>query len=173
MHPQWSFALIGPEGNLGEDAALVKQLSQLPNVYFFGRKPVSALPAYIQHMDVCMMCYKVNDYTKYIYPLKLHEYLASGRPVVGSPIPVVQEFAHVIRIARTTDEWSQALKDSLAPESSSAAQVEARRSVARRYDWNKLAKTMAYTLCDRLGSSYLERFKKIIPSEHGALRLPS
>jgi hypothetical protein len=44
--------------------------------------------------------------------MKLHEYLASGRPVVGSPIRS-KDFVHVIRLARTTDEWSTAQRHAL------------------------------------------------------------
>src|SRR3989442_11194711 len=113
-----------------------------------------------------MLCYELNGYTKFIYPLKLHESLASGRPVVGSPIRSLQEFAPIIRLARTTDEWSQALQDSLAPAADSAAQIEARRSIAREHDWNRLVALIARTLCDRLGPDYLERFDKIPSGEH-------
>lgn len=137
----------------------------MPNVYLLGGKPVATLPAYTQHLDVCMLCYKTNNYTKFIYPLKLHEYLASGRPVVGSPIRSLLEFADIIRLARTTDQWSQALKESLAPAACSAVQVKARRNVARRHDWNTLVRMIVHTLCDRIGPSYLERFQKIPSSE--------
>jgi glycosyltransferase involved in cell wall biosynthesis len=164
-HPEWSFVLVGPRGNLGGQRELIHKLSSMPNVHLLGGKPVSALPAYTQHLDVCLLCYKVNDYTKFIYPLKLHEYLASGRPVVGSPIHSLQEFAHIIRLARTTDEWSQALTDLLAPAACSAEQVEARRAVARQYDWDRLVAIIARIFCDRLGPSYLHRFEKISPSE--------
>jgi glycosyltransferase involved in cell wall biosynthesis len=160
---QWSFVLVGPQGNLGQRAALIQQLSQMPNVYFLGGKPVDALPAYVQHMDVCMLCYDLDDYTKFIYPMKLHEYLASGCPVVGSPIRSLREFAHVIRLVRTTGEWSTALNEMLAPTTHSSAQVEARRRIARQYDWNTLVECIARTWCSRLGPSYLERFESIPP----------
>jgi glycosyltransferase involved in cell wall biosynthesis len=164
-HRRWSFVLVGPQRHRGERTALIQRLSQMPNVYFLGGKPVDALPAYVQHMDVCMLCYEVREYTQFIYPLKLHEYLASGRPVVGSPIRSLQDFAHVIRLARTTDEWSSALNDMLAPPIHAAAQVEARRHIARRYDWNTLVACIARTLCGRLGPSYLERFESIWPHD--------
>lgn len=48
-----------------------------------------------------MMPYEVNDYTNCIYPLKLHEYLATGRPVVATPIDMVEPFADAVRVART------------------------------------------------------------------------
>lgn len=164
-HRKWSFVLVGPLSNLGEHAGLVQELSHMANVYFLGGKPVSRLPAYTQHFDVCMLCYAINDYTKFIYPLKLHEYLASGRPVVGSPIRSLVEFAQIIRLARTTDEWSQALNDSLVPAACSVAQIEARRSVACQYDWHRLVGLIAQTLCRRLGAAYLERFEKLSRSE--------
>jgi glycosyltransferase involved in cell wall biosynthesis len=169
-HRQWSFVFVGPQGNLGEHATSVQRLSQMPNVYLLGGKPVDALPAYVQHLDVCMLCYEVNEYTKFIYPLKLHEYLASGRPVVGSPIRSLQEFAHIIRLARTSDEWSTALNDMLAPSIYSFAQVEARRRIARQHDWNTLVGRIARTLCGRLGPSFLERFETIPPHEGALLR---
>jgi glycosyltransferase involved in cell wall biosynthesis len=162
-HRQWSFVLVGPWRRRGELIPLIQRLTQMPNVYFLGAKPVDALPAYVQHMDVCMLCYAVNEYTKFIYPLKLHEYLAGGRPVVGSPIRSLQEFAHAIRLARTAEEWSTALGDMLDPSNHSAAQVEARRRIARQYDWNTLVAQIARTLCSRLGPTYVERFDSIAP----------
>src|SRR5262249_12564679 len=117
--------------------------------------------SYTQHLDVCMLCYEMNDYTKFIYPLKLHESLGSGRPVVGSPIRSLVEFAQIIRLVRTTDEWSQALHDSLAPPASSVTEVEARRSIARQYDWNRVVELIAHALCAQLGPEYLKRANQI------------
>src|SRR5690606_4940220 len=91
-HPAWSFVLVGPVGNIGDKRPLLERLKRLPNVHLLGSKPVEELPGYCQHFDVCMMCYEVSDYTNYIYPLKLHEYLASGRPVVSAPIEAVRPF---------------------------------------------------------------------------------
>ena len=78
-HPGWSFVLVGPLDGIGDHAGVLQQFAHLPNVHLLGGKAVSALPAYTQHLDVCMLCYEVTGYTKFIYPLKLHEYLASGR----------------------------------------------------------------------------------------------
>ncbi len=160
-HRDWSFVFIGPTGYLGDDAPLIEALSHMPNVYFLGARPVGELPAYTQHLDVCMLCYVVDDYTKFIYPLKLHEYLASGRPVVGAPIRSLEEFADVVRIGRTAEEWSSAIAESLSGAARSAQQVESRRRVARDYAWDKLTHRVAATITGGLGQPYRDRFARL------------
>ena len=160
-HAEWSFVFVGPKGHLGPDAALAEQLFKLPNVYFLGHKPIEVACAYPQHFDVCLLPYKANDYTKYIYPLKLHEYLAGGKPIVGTPIRSLLDFEHVIKLASTQEEWSQALTESLAPDEVSNDQTEKRRSIARQVDWDTLVRTIAGSLCNRLGSSYEVRLAEL------------
>ncbi len=152
-HVSWSFVLIGPIEHVGE-SDVIRELRACRNVHLLGAKPVGKLPAYVQHLDACMLCYAVNDYTKFIYPLKLHEYLASGRPVVGSPIDVLTGFAHVVRLARTCDEWSYALSEALRPEALSRDAVTRRQLVARDHDWDRLVARIATTLGERLGEPH-------------------
>src|SRR5208283_729816 len=90
MHSEWSFVFVGRMLPQLEVMEVREELSHRPNIYLLGPRPSELIPSYVQHFDVCIMPYKVDDYTKYIYPLKLHEYLASGNPVVGSPIPSLQ-----------------------------------------------------------------------------------
>lgn len=157
-HPEWSFVFVGPRGKLGADAPLIDQFSELPNVHFLGHKPIEVACAYPQHMDVCLLPYKANDYTKYIYPLKLNEYLAGGRPIVGTPIRSLLDFTHVIKLASTQEEWSRALAESLAPSAVSIDQIEKRRGIARQVDWGILVHTIAGSFCDRLGLPYRDQF---------------
>lgn len=160
-HVEWSFVFVGPRGNLGADAPLVDQLFGLQNVHFLGHKPIEVACAYPQHMDVCLLPYKANDYTKYIYPLKLNEYLAGGRPIVGTSIRSLLDFAHVIKLANTQEEWSKALTESLGPQAVSIDQIEKRRGIARQADWETLVHKIAASLCHRLGSPYKDQFTRI------------
>lgn len=141
--PQWSFVLVGPTTNIEGKQELVAALRGKRNVHFLGSKPAEELPGYAQHLDVCLMCYVVNDYTKYIYPLKLHEYLAAGRPVVSSPIGITQDFGHVLRIAGDDAAWLAALEDALRDTDPDAPAGIARRAVARAYDWDLLVARIA------------------------------
>jgi hypothetical protein len=166
-HREWSFVFIGPRGFLEpEDQAHVNQLGRFPNAHFLGGKPVQALGAYAQHMSVCMMPYKLNSYTKFIYPLKLHEYLASGRPAVGSPIRSLQDYGHVLTLATTYEEWSQALKISLDQARSHPSLVEQRRAVARSHDWSVLVQRIAGAICSQLSPTHEEKFAYLVRTEN-------
>ena len=60
------------------------------------------------------MCYRLgNLWTQAIYPLKMHEYLACGIPVVSAPVPAVQEFGEVVRLAQTPHQWHDAIDAAL------------------------------------------------------------
>ena len=141
--PAWSFVLVGPIGNVSGKEDPVAELRALSNVHFLGSKPVERLAAYTQHMDVCLMCYEVNDYTNYIYPLKLHEYLAAGRPTVAAPIASVLEHADVVTLARTDEEWLLGITRALGVDASTPLEIERRRERARHFDWDDLADKVA------------------------------
>ncbi len=161
----WSFVFVGPRRPLGDKAPLMNELEGLPNVYCLGGKPAHDLAPYVQHCDVGMMPYEVTDYTNFIYPLKLHEYLAGGRPVIGTPIRTVLDFGHVVTLARTPDEWVAALPAALAPAANAPPAVEARRAVARTHDWDRLAATVARSLCELLGAADVARFDAAVADD--------
>lgn len=164
--PDWSLVLVGPMGHIGNHEGDRAELFAMPNVHYLGNRSVREVPAYIRHMDVCLLCYALTDYTRYIFPLKLHEYLASGRPVVGSDIRTLRDFTDTVRIAHDLGGWLRAIDDSLVPAERSHARVEARRRVAREYDWNTITARVAGILCERLGGDAPERYRAAI--ERGA-----
>jgi glycosyltransferase involved in cell wall biosynthesis len=141
--PHWSWVLVGPITNIEGKEQQLATLRQMRNVHFLGGKPLQHLPAYVQHLDVCLMCYEVNDYTRYIYPLKLHEYLASGRPTVSSPIDTVRRFAEVVTLANSDDEWLAAIELGLQDLDRNGSAAQARRAVARANDWDVLVEQIA------------------------------
>ncbi|HSS98774.1 MAG TPA: hypothetical protein VLK33_17185, partial [Terriglobales bacterium] len=77
-HPEWSFVFVGQIMSHAGLQEIVDRLSTHKNVRFLGGKSVTDLAAYPQHFDVCIMPYCNDNYTKFIYPLKLHEYLGGG-----------------------------------------------------------------------------------------------
>ena len=112
--PDWSFVLVGPvnvrSAGFREDVELLRKR---PNVYLLGSKPRKMLPNYIKGLDVCMMCYRTDGWARYIYPLKLHEYLASGKPAIGPPLMSLRDFTEVVRIADTPEKWVECIEQAL------------------------------------------------------------
>jgi hypothetical protein len=102
----------------------------------------------------------VDGYTKFISPLKLPEYLAAGRPVVGADIEPLRPFDDLIRIARTEEEWSEALEQSLRPEAHAAEEYARRRARAKAMDWKILVKQLAFVICDRLDPALAGAFRE-------------
>lgn len=162
-HPEWSFVFVGAPNRHPEIVRFLDELGRRPNVHFLGSKTVEQLATYAQHFDVCIMPYRRDGYTRYIYPLKLHEYLASGRPVVGAPIESLQPFCDVVRLAETPDQWSAAIADSLGPAANSTVQSAARQGLALRHDWSVLVRQIAETLALRLGPEVSQRFAQLPP----------
>lgn len=163
--PDWSFVFVGPRRPVPGHEALIDEISGYDNVFMLGEKRAIDLPAYVQHFDVCTMPYCVNPYTNNIFPLKLHEYLATGRPVVGTPIRSLLDFTDVIATASGASEWVSAIERSLKTPITDAAAAQNRQAVAREYDWEYLVRKLALTICHRLDGQ-LEpsdgRFAKVL-----------
>jgi glycosyltransferase involved in cell wall biosynthesis len=149
-HPEWSFVFVGAMRPHPEIVPMLERMEALPNVHFLGAKTTAELAHYPQHFDLCLMPYRVNDYSKYIYPLKLHEYLASGRPAVSVPIPAVAEVQDVVTVADGVEEWEQAIARELAPGADTPARRAARQAVARRHDWDTIVDQIAQLIIERM-----------------------
>jgi glycosyltransferase involved in cell wall biosynthesis len=160
QHRDWSFVFVGPKGHLGRCDGLVAELERMSNVHLLGGKPVEQLPAYAQHFDVSMLCYVVDGYTKFIYPLKINEYLATGKPVVGVPLPSIEPFGNVVRVASTVEQWSEAIAACLGTEEGEECKIAARQSIARRNDWNNQTYAVARAICSRMGEDFLRSLER-------------
>ena len=153
-HPEYSFVFVGARIHQKQLASILEELSNRPNVHFLGPVTASQMPHYAQHFDVCIMPYILNDYVNYIYPLKLHEYLASGRPVVASPTRLLREFDGTIQLCRTSEQWSAAISTALQPEANSAEARGARQEIAKKHDWDTIVRRIVRIFCQKLGSQY-------------------
>jgi O-antigen/teichoic acid export membrane protein/glycosyltransferase involved in cell wall biosynthesis len=141
--PDWHWVIIGPvrkrrfEGFPGnaEFQAGLAACEQLPNVHFLGAKPYHVLPAYVTHMDVNTMCYQnvPGGWWTAIYPLKLHEYLAAGKPVVSNKLEVLREFPSTVAIAETVEEWVTALEAAI--NAGGVGTKQGRQTVALQHTW--------------------------------------
>jgi glycosyltransferase involved in cell wall biosynthesis len=115
--PEWHFVFVGAKSSQRDETfdREVTACMRLPNVHFLGAKTQAEIPAYTVNMDVNIMCYRLDHgWVRMGYPLKLHEYLASGRPIVSVDLNLLQPFQHVIRIVHERADWEGAITDALA-----------------------------------------------------------
>lgn len=151
QRPEWSLVLMGPRTSVREIEDPIRELSRQPNVFILPGRPTSEITAYPQHLDVCILPYVANDYAKYGYPLKLHEYLAGGRPVVGTRMRSLEDFTGVIALASTKEEWLTGITRSLERSEQSLTRVAERQAVALAHDWDVLVDRIASRIAALLG----------------------
>jgi beta-glucosidase/6-phospho-beta-glucosidase/beta-galactosidase/glycosyltransferase involved in cell wall biosynthesis len=101
MRPEWSFAMVGPVVKVDPNL-----LPHYPNLYWLGGRDYSVLPNYCRAFDVNMMCFAINAATQYINPTKALEYLATGKPVISTPVKdVVTQYSDTVEIVKTAEEF--------------------------------------------------------------------
>jgi glycosyltransferase involved in cell wall biosynthesis len=95
--------LVGPEDNPNP------RLRQLPGVVIRPAVPPEELPSLAAAADVLLMPYADLPVTRAIQPLKLKEYLATGKPVVASNLPAVREWADCMDVANNAVDFVQSV----------------------------------------------------------------
>lgn len=133
--PEWSIVLIGRQNySKAGERQRFEALIARPNVHWLGHRPHDLLPAYLKGLDVCMMCYVINNWTYYGDPLKMHEYLAAGKPTVAAGLKSILPFEDVISIPETFDGWVQAIDEGIHRDTEQARQR--RIETARRNSYS-------------------------------------
>jgi glycosyltransferase involved in cell wall biosynthesis len=151
--PDWHFPLVGPVGNVKGCEATIDRLRSMANVRFLGPKAARELPGYVRHLDACLLCYRVDGYTKFITPLKLNEYLAAGRPVAGTRIEPLLPYQGLIRLAGDDAEWEAAVEACLRPSENGPARIAERQAAAAKTDWNGMVDRIAAQFIQGLGQA--------------------
>ncbi|HEX8020846.1 glycosyltransferase family protein [Mucilaginibacter sp.] len=105
--PDKNFVFVGPvdidyENNPAFNA---------PNIFKKGSVPYVLLPAVLKGFDVAIIPFKKDDVSSSIFPLKLFEYLGSGRPVVITDFNEdLEEFTgDTVYICKNADEFTAAI----------------------------------------------------------------
>lgn len=137
-HPDWSMVLIGEVGE-GDPWTDISLLQGLPNVFFLGPKPYQKLPAYLKAFDVALLPNNINEYTDSMFPMKFFEYLAAGVPVVSVDLKAIREFAHVVKIGRTSSEFIESIEEVLAGD---VVALQDRLNLAREYTYQARTEKM-------------------------------
>src|SRR5205807_2164008 len=142
--PDWNWIFIGNKSRGLE-------IENLPNVHFLPPVSYEELPSYAAGFDVCVLPWNTEvEFTSYGSAIKVREYLASGKPVVISPLPEYESMGGVLRIARSRDQFIEMVGDALRESGSDKA--NARQQAVRDGTWDARAERVSELIEDALRS---------------------
>jgi glycosyltransferase involved in cell wall biosynthesis len=116
-----TIVLAGPDQNPDPD------LARLPHVVCPGPIPFQQLPALAREAAVLVMPYADAPVTRAMQPLKLKEYLATGKPVVARDLPANREWADALDLVASPEEFTAAVLERLETDLPSEQQAARRR----------------------------------------------
>ncbi len=126
---QWQFVFVGRV--IDSD---VSTLQVLPNVHFVENHSPDLIPSYLYHFDACIMPLRLErssggDITRF------YECMATGKPVVSTPLPQLQPYANCLSFASGASEFAAQLEIALSE--SKPALKRQRRLLASANTWEQ------------------------------------
>lgn len=129
--PEWNWVFIGNKSRGLE-------IEDLPNIHFLPPVSYEELPHYAAGFDVCVLPWNTEvPFTSYGSAIKVREYLASGKPVVISPLPEYESMSDVLRIGRTRDQFLNLVAEALRETGSEL--VRERQAAVKEGTWDARA----------------------------------
>ena len=148
--PQITYLLVG--GEKSACARLKESVMErgLTNVVLSGFVPNSLIPIYQAASDVLLMPYQQHvaassggDIGRYLSPMKLFEYLAVGRPILSSDLPVLREVLTpknaVLLPPEEVEAWVGALEELRRDPSKRNSLGEQARADSLKFTWEQRA----------------------------------
>ena len=144
--PEINFLLVGGDPNDVERVRDQTELHGLTNITLTGFVPNADLPLYQAAADVFVMPYQQEvsassggDIARYFSPMKLFEYLACGRVILSSDLPVLREVLSpdtaILLPGEDVGSWVMALTELHQNPESGRDLAHRARELAQHYTW--------------------------------------
>lgn len=131
--PEWQLIMVGPKDGtyIPEDFMALPNLTLLPPVKH------AQVPQVLKSIDIAIIPFLCDEVSAQIYPLKMYEYLASGKPVITTNFnpEVIEALADVVQIADNPGQFKERVKE--ITNSDSETLRTKRIAVARSNDWSQ------------------------------------
>ena len=121
------------------DPAMNRLTQKKLNVHVLEWKDNNLLTNYINEFDICIIPYKVNNFTKGISSVKVFDYLAVGKPVVSTDLPSLMQLHNngLIKVAKNHNEFLEHIDRYLVEEKEDSKKVNARIEYACHNTWKE------------------------------------
>ncbi len=156
--PDTTFHIVG--GAPSDLAYWKNELKTLKNVVFYGHVPPGRVPDFLQNFDVLLAPYQrkvavagnTGDTSAWMSPLKIFEYMATGKPMICSDMPVLHEILKdnenaLLRAPEAVSDWTAALtflRDN--PKEATRIGKTAQDNFLSHYTWKKRAEEILKAL---------------------------
>jgi len=128
--PEGTVLLIGPITKV--DPA---ELPRANNIVYLGQRGYDDLPLYLKAFDVALVPFADNPATRFLSPTKTLEYFAGLKPVVSSPVKdVVENYADIVRIAQSPEEYVSAVRAALSEDNTERARRGLEKAQEKTWD---------------------------------------
>lgn len=136
--PDWQWVFLGLR-------AAPLEMERLHTVHYLGSKPYSEMPAYASEFDVCVLPWVTdNEFVNYGSAIKVREYLATGKPVVITPLYEYEPLDGILRIARNYDDFICKVEEALTADNDTDR--AARQAAVRDSTWDARAEMVSQTI---------------------------
>lgn len=144
--PDYRFLIVGRNLN----PAACEVLAACPNVEI--RPPVrpEEVPGIIAQSQAGIIPYTRTEINKYVYPLKINEYLAVGIPVVITNFADLGEFASLVTVAGTREEFLDGLVREIDTDSDEKRAM--RRQAAMGNSWEQRTEEFSRAIAEILAA---------------------
>jgi len=133
--PGWQWILVGLR-------ATPLAIESMENVHYLGSRPYALMPSYAAAFDVCVLPWVTdNTFVAYGSPIKVREYLATGKPVVITPIYEYEPLDGILRVSRGYDDFIAKVEDAL--NNDSADQKQSRQLAVKNATWDARAEQVS------------------------------
>jgi beta-glucosidase/6-phospho-beta-glucosidase/beta-galactosidase/glycosyltransferase involved in cell wall biosynthesis len=157
--PDWSFAMVGPVVKVDPNL-----LPHFPNLHWLGGRDYQVLPNYVRAFDVNMMCFALNAATEFINPTKGLEYMATGKPVVSTPVKdVVNQWSDICLIAKGAEAYLEALHKALEMKDDVQQRVARGLALSKQCSWESTVAKMQALIKEAIAKPDRRSAAKITP----------
>ena len=144
--PMWNFIFIGPESH---KLPLGTKIKTFHNVHILKPVEYQLLPSVLNLWDVCILPNKINAHTMGNDPIKIYDYLATGKPLVSTRTAGTERVVDYVYLADTKEQFLEHLDAIIAGKDS----ISQKDRIEKAFD-----------------NSWKNRFSEIMSVLHGYLK---
>lgn len=145
-NPDKSFVFVGPIA----DVYATKLVSNKNNIHLVDAVPYAQMPQVLKGFDIAIIPFKKDEFSSTIFPLKLFEYLGSGKPVISTNFntDLNDQTKDTVPFCANADEFSNAINDAL--NNDNEEKKAKRLVVAQNNTWEKRGDEFSNLLAENL-----------------------